>query len=190
MLRLQVAKRRLQVRSQQLQDVLDEREKAIQIEHINERLHTGRYYRIAKDNEYALAFQVACKHPSRRSYVQRICFLGEDVLCLVVNVFLLVMLCLLLCTPMIVLLWTFSLWLFCVCTSITLYSFEAWDGCVAVNICAATEHVMDTVECQSPNCNFICTHNKLNPNFFPALEVAIREHHSDENPAPILWWID
>ena len=80
MLRLQVAKRRLQVPNPHLQDVLDEREKAIQVEHINERLHTGRYYRIAKSNDYAMAFQVVCKHPSRRSYVQRICFLGQDVL--------------------------------------------------------------------------------------------------------------
>ena len=29
--------------------------------------------------ESRLIFQVICKHPERRSYVQRVCFLGQDV---------------------------------------------------------------------------------------------------------------
>lgn len=58
MLRLQVAKGRLQVRNRHLQDVRDEREKAIQVEHINERLHTGRYDRFVKENDFPMAFHL------------------------------------------------------------------------------------------------------------------------------------
>ncbi len=59
--------------------VLDDRERAMQREHMNSKLGVGKYYRIVRPNDGSmLAFQVICKNPERRSYVQRVCFLGKD----------------------------------------------------------------------------------------------------------------
>lgn len=59
------------------------REKAMRAEHIQSRLSTGKYYRLTKRDECSgvnsqIALQVVCKHPERRAYVQRVCFLGKD----------------------------------------------------------------------------------------------------------------
>ena len=67
-------------------DTLDDKEKALRLDHINTRLVTGQYYTMTKAIEQAndaagtnqVIFQVVCKHPERRSYVQRVCFLGKD----------------------------------------------------------------------------------------------------------------
>ena len=88
MLRLQTAKSKLQRQHfQHDQEPIDDRERAIQNEHIHERLRSGGYYRVSKDNESCLVFQVVGKNPARRSYVQRICFLGVDVPTLVLRKF-------------------------------------------------------------------------------------------------------
>ena len=61
-----------------------DREKQMRSEHVNCRLSSGKYYQVCKHDgegnpESRLIFQVICKHPERRSYVQRVCFLGKDV---------------------------------------------------------------------------------------------------------------
>lgn len=59
--------------------VLDDRERAMQKEHVHSKLDAGKYYRLVRpDDGSMLAFQVICKNPERRSYVQRVCFLGKD----------------------------------------------------------------------------------------------------------------
>ena len=67
-------------------DTLDDKEKALRLDHISTRLVTGQYYTMTKAIDQAndaagtnqVIFQVVCKHPERRSYVQRVCFLGKD----------------------------------------------------------------------------------------------------------------
>ena len=66
---------------------LSDKEKQMLADHMSTRLSTGKYYQVCKrvQGEEAaagdsfVAFQVICKHPERRSYVQRVCFLGKDV---------------------------------------------------------------------------------------------------------------
>ena len=64
---------------------LSDKEKQMLADHVSTRLSTGKYYQVCKSvqGEEApdsfVAFQVICKHPERRSYVQRVCFLGKDV---------------------------------------------------------------------------------------------------------------
>ena len=62
---------------------LADKEHQMRMDHINSRLTTGKYYQMHKidDNGTGMhfAFQVVCKHPARRSYIQRVCLLGTDV---------------------------------------------------------------------------------------------------------------
>ena len=79
--KLTVAKSRFQRTSRLSQDetsLLHEKERTMRIDHINARLSSGRYYTIKRSGQH-IVFQVVCKHPERRSYVQRVCFLGKDV---------------------------------------------------------------------------------------------------------------
>lgn len=57
---------------------VQDRERDLIKEHIKERLATGKYYQIRRPDQTYLVFQVICKNPDRRSYIQRICFLGKD----------------------------------------------------------------------------------------------------------------
>lgn len=60
------------------QDVIPDKERAIWMDHINCRLSTGKYYQLKDQSGSYLALQIVCKHPERRSYVQRVCFMGKD----------------------------------------------------------------------------------------------------------------
>ncbi len=82
---LQVAKSKFQ-KQLSVQDtpgnnptILDDREKTLRLEHVNTRLGTGKYYSVTKSDGSTLAFQVICKRPERRAYIQRICLMGQDV---------------------------------------------------------------------------------------------------------------
>ena len=85
--KLMAAKSNFQRVSVNQDALLDDKEISLRLEHINTRLVTGKYYTMTKainqENNAAgtnkLVFQVVCKHPERRSYVQRVCFLGKDV---------------------------------------------------------------------------------------------------------------
>ena len=78
--KLMAAKSRFQRTGHLSQDrpPLHEKERTLRIDHINARLSSGRYYTIKRSDQH-IVFQVVCKHPERRSYVQRVCFLGKDV---------------------------------------------------------------------------------------------------------------
>ena len=57
-------------------------EKPLRTAHLNQRLKEGTFYCVKtryNDQDHFLAFQCVCKHPARRSYVQRVCHLGKDV---------------------------------------------------------------------------------------------------------------
>ena len=58
---------------------LHEREKSMRYDHLCTRMENGKYYSLNRSDGSSLAFQVICKHPERRAYVQRICLLGKDV---------------------------------------------------------------------------------------------------------------
>lgn len=65
-------------------------EKPLRTAHLNHRLKEGKFYRVKtryNDQDHFLAFQCVCKHPARRSYVQRVCHLGKDVWtdCIAIN---------------------------------------------------------------------------------------------------------
>ncbi len=69
---------------------IHDREKQMRSEHVNCRLSSGKYYQVCKRDgdgnpETRLVFQVTCKHPERRSYVQRVCFLGKDVSSIIID---------------------------------------------------------------------------------------------------------
>ena len=78
---LQEAKSMFQKQQQSLSTgapALENAERQIRHEHATARMSTGRYYRLTNDDNSTIVFQVICKHPERRSYVQRICSLGQD----------------------------------------------------------------------------------------------------------------
>ena len=87
--KLLAAKSKLQKTSQPSPEPVADKEKAMRMDHVNTRLSSGRYYIMQQSGQH-IAFQVVCKHPEKRSYVQRVCFLGTDVahlcLCLIVSV--------------------------------------------------------------------------------------------------------
>ena len=77
---------------------LHEREKSMRYDHLCTRMENGKYYSLNRSDGSSLAFQVICKHPERRAYVQRICLLGKDVSQLeqIMNIFLPVLYCIVL----------------------------------------------------------------------------------------------
>ena len=75
--RLQQAKAQIQQRRGD-QHAIDDREQVLQLEHINARLSQGKYFSLTKEDKTLVHFQVVCKAPRRKAYVQRICLLGKD----------------------------------------------------------------------------------------------------------------
>ena len=67
----------------QQQNIVNDKERDMQVEHVNKRLHSHKYYQVCRQEPggavQRMVFQVICKHPDRRAYVQRVCFLGRDV---------------------------------------------------------------------------------------------------------------
>lgn len=60
---------------------LPPKEQAMRLEHVNAKLSSGKFYQLTKpDDGSQIVFQVVCKHPERRAYVQRVCLLGKDAL--------------------------------------------------------------------------------------------------------------
>ena len=63
-------------------------EKSIRAAHVHQRLTEGKFYRVkmpavcpavsASHTEQYIAFQCICLNPGKRSYVQRVCYLGKD----------------------------------------------------------------------------------------------------------------
>lgn len=79
---LQIAKAKFKNQQQECSmslQPLHEREKSIRFDHLCTRMENGKYYSLKRSDGSSLAFQVICKHPERRAYVQRICLMGKDV---------------------------------------------------------------------------------------------------------------
>lgn len=55
-----------------------DREKTIQTEHLNQRMVEGSFYRVRTSGRF-IAFQCICLHPTKRSYVQKVCHMGKDI---------------------------------------------------------------------------------------------------------------
>lgn len=189
---LQVAKSRFQkqLSSQDSDNTknLNDKEKTMRMEHINTRLGTGKYFSVTKNDGSTLAFQVICKHPERRSYIQRICLLGEDVAQLCQT-----------CFDEFGDIDFFNLWfvqpLFIQFGHCCLNWTKDWSGCFAINVCAASPDRLDSAECRQvdflnhiqgvQSMNSFCLLMEIHT--LTLLEVEDREHPA--SPHQFFFWL-
>ena len=78
---LQIAKAKFKKQQQESSislHPLHELEKSMRFDHLCTRMENGKYYSLKRSDGSSLAFQIICKHPERRAYVQRICLMGRD----------------------------------------------------------------------------------------------------------------